>query len=143
MIKIICGVDVSKASLDACIEPGSVHGSFGNTPAGIAALAAFCRQHQAVLVAMEATGGYERKAFLTLSEQGLPCAIANARMQIASSSGRTPRLTELGRGSGPSRSARKISKSLFPDHSRSPASACQSMTPTANTSARRSTRLMH
>lgn len=79
MIKIVCGVDVSKASLDGCIEPGSVHGSFKNTPAGIAALAAFCRQHQAALVVMEATGGYERRAFLLLSEQGLPCAITNAR----------------------------------------------------------------
>jgi transposase len=72
-------VDVSKASLDACIEPGSVHGSFKNTTAGIAALAEFCRRHQAELVVMEATGGYERKAFLLLWEQGLPCAITNAR----------------------------------------------------------------
>ena len=78
-MKIICGVDVSKARLDVCIEPGSIRGSFDNDAAGIAALAAFCRQHQAELVAMEASGGYERKAFLLLWQQGLPCAIANAR----------------------------------------------------------------
>jgi transposase len=78
-MKIICGVDVSKARLDACIEPGSIRGSFENDAAGISALAAFCRQHQAELVAMEASGGYERKAFLLLWQQGLPCAIANAR----------------------------------------------------------------
>ena len=78
-MKIICGVDVSKASLDACIEPGSISGSFKNTAAGIEALAAFCRQHQVDLVVMEATGGYERKAFLLLWEQGLPCAVTNAR----------------------------------------------------------------
>jgi transposase len=78
-MKIICGVDISKASLDACIEPGSIRGSFGNDAAGIAALAAFCRQHRAELVAMEATGGYERRAFLLLWEQGLPCAVTNAR----------------------------------------------------------------
>jgi transposase len=78
-MKIICGVDVSKVRLDACIEPGSVRGSFDNDAAGIVELAAFCRQHQAELVAMEATGGYERKAFLLLWQQGLPCAIANAR----------------------------------------------------------------
>jgi transposase len=72
-------VDVSKARLDACIEPGSIRGSFDNDAAGIAALAAFCRQHQAELVAMEASGGYERKAFLLLWQQDLPCAIANAR----------------------------------------------------------------
>jgi transposase len=78
-MKIICGVDVSKARLDACIEPGSIRDSFDNDAAGIAMLAAFCRQHQAELVAMEATGGYERKAFLLLWQQDLPCAVANAR----------------------------------------------------------------
>ena len=78
-MKIICGVDVSKASLDVCIEPGSVRDSFKNDAAGIAALAAFCRQHQVSLVAMEATGGYERRAFLLLWEAGIPCAVTNAR----------------------------------------------------------------
>jgi len=78
-MKIICGVDVSKASLDVCIEPGAIRGSFRNDAAGIAALAAFCRQHRVELVAMEATGGYERRAFLLLWEQGLPCAVTNAR----------------------------------------------------------------
>jgi transposase len=77
-MKIICGVDISKASLDACIEPGSIRGSFNNDAAGIEALAAFCRQHRVELVAMEATGGFERRAFLLLWERGLPCAVANA-----------------------------------------------------------------
>jgi transposase len=72
-------VDISKAGLDACIEPGSIRRSFKNEAAGIAALATFCRLHRVELVAMEATGGYERRAFLLLSEQGLPCAITNAR----------------------------------------------------------------
>jgi transposase len=79
VIKIICGVDISKARLDACIEPGSIRGSFKNDDAGIVALAIFCRRHQVNLVAMEATGGFERRAFLMLSEQGLPCAVTNAR----------------------------------------------------------------
>jgi transposase len=78
-MKIICGVDISKAGLDACIEPGSIRGSFDNDGAGIAALVAFCRKHQAELVVMEATGGYERKAFLLLWAQGLPCAVTNVR----------------------------------------------------------------
>jgi transposase len=78
-MKNICGVDISKARLDACIEPGSIRGSFANDPAGIAGLAAFCRQHRVELVAMEATGGYERRAFLLLWEQGLHCTFTNAR----------------------------------------------------------------
>jgi transposase len=78
-MKIICGVDVSKAKLDACIEPGAALASFDNTPAGIAELAAFCRQHGAELAVMEATGGYERLAFLLLWETGMPCAMTNPR----------------------------------------------------------------
>jgi transposase len=78
-MKIICGVDVSKARLDACIEPGTIFASFGNDPDGIAELAAFCRQHQAGLAVMEATGGYERQAFLLLWEAGMPCAMTNPR----------------------------------------------------------------
>jgi transposase len=78
-MKTICGVDISKARLDACIEPGTLRGSYTNDVAGIAELAAFCRRHQVELVVMEATGGYERRAFVLLSEDGLPCAITNAR----------------------------------------------------------------
>jgi transposase len=78
-MKFICGVDVSKARLDACIEPGAIFESFGNDAAGIAGLAAFCRKHQAGLVAMEASGGCERRAFLLLWEAGVPCAMTNPR----------------------------------------------------------------
>lgn len=89
MNTIICGVDVSKAQLDACIMPVSVFRSFKNTPAGITELAAFCREHGAGLVVMEATGGHERRAFLLLWEQDLPCAVTNARQvrQFAGSMG--------------------------------------------------------
>ena len=78
-MKTICGVDISKALLDACIEPGEVRGQFSNDAGGIAELAAFCRQHQVELVVMEASGSYERRAFVLLWEEGLPCAITNAR----------------------------------------------------------------
>jgi transposase len=79
VIKIICGVDVSKARLDACIEPGAIFASFDNNAAGIAELAAFSRRHQAGLAVMEATGGYERQAFLLLWEEGIACAMTNPR----------------------------------------------------------------
>jgi transposase len=78
-MKNICGVDISKARLDACIEPGSIRGSFKNDATGIAELVALCQQHRVELVAMEATAGYERRTFLQLWEQGLPCAVTNAR----------------------------------------------------------------
>ena len=96
-MKTICGVDVSKARLDVCIEPGAIRGSFRNNEAGIAALAAFCREHRADLVVMEATGGYERKAFLLLWGEGLSCAVTNARnvRQYAASMGVLEKTDEI------------------------------------------------
>jgi transposase len=77
--KTICGIDVSKAWLDARVEPVEEVGRFRNNAAGIAELAEFCRAHGVELVAMEASGGYERLPFLLLWEMGISCAIANAR----------------------------------------------------------------
>jgi transposase len=72
-------VDISSVSLEARIGRDGAANSFANNPEGIAALSAFCQAHQAELVAMEATGGYEKQAFALLSEQGLPVAIVNPR----------------------------------------------------------------
>jgi transposase len=72
----ICGVDISRSWLDAWVAPDH-HQRFANTPEGVEALAAFCREHEAGLVAMEASGGYERPAFLALWKLGQPCAIAS------------------------------------------------------------------
>jgi transposase len=78
-MKIVCGVDVSKAKLDAAISPGSGGASFDNTAEGIAALAAFCGEHRVELVVMEATGGLERAAFLGLWAREIACALVNPR----------------------------------------------------------------
>lgn len=78
-MKTICGVDVSKAQLDAWVEPGGAFASFDNDTAGIARLAAFCRQHGVSMVVMEASGGYERRAFLELWQAELACALINPR----------------------------------------------------------------
>jgi transposase len=77
--EIVCGVDVSKRRLDAHVAPSGAFESFDNNPAGIAELAAFCRRHGVQLVAMEATGGFERLAFLLLWEAGLACGLTNPR----------------------------------------------------------------
>lgn len=79
MNKIICGVDVSKQWLDAHIGPTDVAQRFSNDAAGITALAGFCWQHGVALVVMEASGGYERLAYLMLWEMKLACGLANAR----------------------------------------------------------------
>jgi transposase len=74
----ICGVDISKSFLDAAIVPGNIMQRFDNNPAGIEALAGFCHDHQAGLAVMEATGGFERKAFEGLWRAGIESAIVNA-----------------------------------------------------------------
>lgn len=76
---VICGVDVSSKHLDARIGRDGPHDRFSATPEGIAALAAFARLHGAGLVAMEASGGYEKVPFALLWGQGLPCAILDPR----------------------------------------------------------------
>lgn len=80
MAATICGVDVCAAWLDARVR-GIKDGyrRFENAPAGIAALAAFCREHGVALVVMEATGGHERLAFGLLWAEGMPSAIVNPR----------------------------------------------------------------
>jgi transposase len=77
--KIICGVDVSKQWLDAHVAPCGAAQRFANDAQGIAELAGFCRKHDTGLLVMEASGGYERLAFLLLWELGQSCAMANAR----------------------------------------------------------------
>jgi transposase len=77
-MRIICGVDVSKAWLDAWIAPSHAR-RFANTSEGVDALHAFCRQRDAELVVMEASGGIEQAAFLALWRLGQPCAIANPK----------------------------------------------------------------
>lgn len=79
MTQIICGVDVGSERLAAQIGRAGAVGTFANTSEGIAALAAFCAAHAVSLVAMEATGGYERRALGELWAAGLPVALANPR----------------------------------------------------------------
>jgi transposase len=65
--------------LDARIGGEGPFASFDNTPEGVEALARFCRAHGVDLVAMEATGGYERQPFSLLWSHGVEAAVVNAR----------------------------------------------------------------
>lgn len=79
MATLICGVDVSSISLDARIGSQGTEASFENNPEGVAGLAVFCQQHGVELVAMEATGGYEKLSFGLLWGSGIPVALLNPR----------------------------------------------------------------
>lgn len=100
MTQIICGVDISSASLQASIGRSGAAANFTNDPEGITLLAGFCRAHQVEMVAMEATGGYERQAFALLSERGLPVAVLNPRSvrQFAQSMGRLEKTDPIDAG---------------------------------------------
>lgn len=100
MTGIICGVDVSSQSLDARIGREGAFAQFPNTTEGVAALGCFCQAHRVQMVAMEATGGYEQRAFAGLSEQGLPVAILNPRAvrQFAQSMGRLEKTDRIDAG---------------------------------------------
>lgn len=89
MTQIICGVDVSSEALDARIGRDGVETRMAATPEGVAALAAFCREHRVTLVVMEATGGYEKLVHALLWSHGIPAAIVNPRSvrQFAQSMG--------------------------------------------------------
>jgi transposase len=73
---IIWGVDIASSSLVARIGNGGAAAAFANTQDRVAELAPFCETHHIELIAMEATGGYEQRAFAQLSEHGLPVAVA-------------------------------------------------------------------
>ena len=60
-------------------SPVGAFASFDNSTAGIAELAAILSPACGELVVMEASGGYERRAFLQLWEAGLACALTNPR----------------------------------------------------------------
>ena len=100
MTQIICGVDVSSETLDARIGRDGPAARFAASPEGIAALAAFCRAHGAALVAMEATGGYEKRPFKLLWAEGLACAILNPRAvrRFAEAMGRLEKTDRLDAG---------------------------------------------
>lgn len=100
MTTIICGVDVSGATLDARIGADGAYHRAARSPAGIAELAAFCRQQGVELVVLEASGGYERLPFALLWQQGIPCAIANPRSvrRFAESMGRLEKTDRIDAG---------------------------------------------
>lgn len=79
MAKIICGVDVSEARLDARLGLEGAELGVARTAEGIGRLLAFCREHGVELVVMEATGGYEKLVFSRLWAEGMACAIVNPR----------------------------------------------------------------
>jgi transposase len=76
---MICGVDVSKQTREVRVEQEGPGGSFANSQEGIAQRVDFCRAQQVHLVAMEASGGYEKLPFALLWAEEIAVTIVNPR----------------------------------------------------------------
>jgi transposase len=79
---LFIGIDVSKDSLDvAIISNGNQYSTWSlpNYPRGIHTLVRRLLKLQPTLVVLEATGGWETAAVISLSDAGLPLNIANPR----------------------------------------------------------------
>ena len=79
--KIHIGIDVSKAALDIFISADRSHHQYENSMAGIKKLVTQLKKYPKaqMLVAMEATGGYEKLAGRTLIKNNFIVSIVNPR----------------------------------------------------------------
>ena len=78
-VEIFAGIDVSKSTLDLCIEPAvkTLHVAYDD--AGIRQLVDSLKDAAPTLIVMEATGGLEVRIASELASAGLPVAVINPR----------------------------------------------------------------
>jgi len=77
MDAIIVGIDVSKDRLDVCLRPGGEALVFSRDATGIEALVTRLVDQSCMLVAVEATGGFETVVAASLAAAGLPVVVVN------------------------------------------------------------------
>jgi transposase len=71
------GIDVSKAALDAHVLPEGAVLQVSRNATGIDALVSWARAQQPRVIALEATGGFERVVAAELDAAGLPVVVVN------------------------------------------------------------------
>jgi len=79
MKKVYIGIDISKDSLDMAVYPSDRHWQLSNDDVGIASLCQILAELKPILVAFEATGGYELPLYIALDAAGLPAIPVNPR----------------------------------------------------------------
>ena len=79
IVEKFVGIDVSKSTLDVCIEPAvqTLHVTYDE--AGIKQIVVRLKEVNPTLIVMEATGGLEVRIASELAGKGLPVAIINPR----------------------------------------------------------------
>lgn len=84
------GIDVSKSTLEVCLDPAARVWQTPYDETGIDHLASQLQALQPTLIVLEATGGLEMRIATTLAGKGLPVAVVNPRQvrDFAKASGR-------------------------------------------------------
>ena len=76
---VFVGIDVSKDALDLYIRPLGLTAQFANDSSGHDELIAFLKGHPLKLIALEASGGYEKVLVAELASRSLPITVINPR----------------------------------------------------------------
>jgi transposase len=76
------GIDVGKSQLDAAVHENSATHSFPYTPDGLVQILAWVQDVSPALVAVEATGGYERALVHFLSKAGIKVAVVSPKQVL-------------------------------------------------------------
>jgi transposase len=96
----VIGIDVSKRTLDVASLPDGESWTVTNDDLGLAALTPRLVALAPALIVLEATGGFEMLAALTLAQVGLPVAVVNPRQirHFAKAMGRLAKTDALDAG---------------------------------------------
>lgn len=94
------GIDVSKDTLDGCLDPTQDTFRVPNSPGGLGELMERLKPIAPQLIVFEATGGYETLAVSTLAAAGFPVVVVNARQvrDFAKSIGRLAKTDRIDAG---------------------------------------------
>src|SRR5260370_15800523 len=93
--EVFVGIDVSKETLDVAVRPSGERWRTTNDERGITELVSRLRRMGAILVVMEATGGYETALALSVVEARITIRIVNLRQVRDSAKGKgTPPKTD-------------------------------------------------
>jgi transposase len=78
-VEKFAGIDVSKSTLDVCIEPAAQTLHVAYDEAGVSQVASRLKEISPILIVIEATGGLEVRIATELVSKGLPVAVINPR----------------------------------------------------------------
>lgn len=96
-VEVFVGIDVSKSTLDVCIEPHGQTLHVAYDEAGARQVVSRLKEANPVLIVIEATGGLEVRIATELASLGLPVAVINPRQarDFAKATGRLAKTDQV------------------------------------------------